>query len=181
MVLRADALSVVQANVKSPNLIKHMVAVEAIMRALAKRLGEDADRWGMAGLLHDADIELAKPEEQGLMVPDLAGNLLDAEQKVAIASHNSMTGHKPSSRLAWALYSADHLSGLITAAALVLPEKKLANLTVESVKKRFGEARFAKGANREQIASCSELGLSLDEFIEIGLNAMSGISDDLGL
>ena len=168
-------------------------------------LGEDEDRWGLAGLLHDADAEIAvsegqeltvsKPKAngpapagkhaampaQGLLVPRLTGNMLDEEVAGAIASHNPYTGTKPKGPMAWALYAADPLTGLIVASALVLPNKKLADLTAESVLKRFAEARFAKGANREQIAACSELGVTLREFIEMGLAAMKAIAGDIGL
>ncbi|MCL5256257.1 MAG: phosphohydrolase [Chloroflexi bacterium] len=202
---RNEALEVVKEHIKSPNLVSHMLATEAVMRALARRFGEDEDRWGLAGLLHDADAEMAELEEQGLLVPKLAekpagpsgkhadmpaqGLLvpklardgLDPEVAAAIASHNPYTGRKPQGRMGWALYAGDPLTGLIVASALVLPDKKLSELTAQSVLKRFAEARFAKGANREQIAKCSELGLTLEEFVGIGLAAMKGIASDIGM
>jgi predicted hydrolase (HD superfamily) len=158
-----------------------MLATEAVMRALARRFEEDEDHWGMAGLLHDADAEIASSEEQGLVVPKLTPNGLDEESAAAIASHNPYTGIKPKGRMGWALYAADPLTGLIVASALVLPDKKLAVLTAQSVLKRFAETRFAKGANRQQIAACSELAVTLEEFIEIGLTAMKAIAGDIGL
>ena len=178
---RKHALEVVNRYIRNANMLKHMLATEAVMRALARRFGENEDRWGLAGLLHDADAEIAVPEEgesvgskpkgngpapvskhatmaaQGLLVPKLTQDMLDEESATAIASHNPYTGVKPKGRMGWALYAADPLTGLIVASALVLPNKKLADLTAESVLKRFAEARFAKGANREQIAACSEL------------------------
>ena len=202
---RKQALEVVNRYVSNPNMVKHMLATEVVMRALARRFGEDEDRWGLAGLLHDADAEIAVSEEggsavskpkgvgpapvskhatmaaQGLLVPKLTENILDEESAAAIASHNPYTGIKPKGRMGWALYAADPLTGLIVASALVLPDKKLASLTAESVLKRFAEARFAKGANREQIAACSELGLTIDEFAEISLAAMKTIAGDLDL
>lgn len=200
-----QALEIVNRYIKSPQMVKHMLATEAVMRALARRFGEDEDRWGLVGLLHDADAEIAVSGEQelagpkvtgsgqapagkhstmpaqGLLVPKLTQNRLDEESAAAIASHNPYTGFKPKGRMGWALYAADPLTGLIVASALVLPDKKLAGLTAESVKKRFAEARFAKGANREQIAACSEIGVTLEEFIEIGLAAMKAIAGDIGL
>lgn len=202
---RVEALDVVHRNIKNANMVKHMLATEAVMRALARRLGEDEERWGLVGLLHDADAEAAGLEEQGLLVPkmaeqvrsqsgkhslmpaqgllvpDLADNSLDEESAAAIASHNPYTGRKPDGRMGWALYAADPLTGLITASALVLPDKRLAGLTAESVVRRFGEARFARGASRDQISACAELGLTLEEFAGIGLQAMQEISDELGL
>ncbi len=202
---REQALEVVNRYISNPNMLKHMLATEAVMRALARRLGEDEDRWGLAGLLHDADAEIAVSEEgesvvskpkgngpapvskhatmaaQGLLVPKLTQNMLDEESAAAIASHNPYTGIKPKGRMGWALYAADPLTGLIVASALVLPDKKLAVLRAESVLKRFAESRFAKGANREQIAACSELGLTIEEFTEISLAAMKTIAGDLDL
>jgi predicted hydrolase (HD superfamily) len=201
---RKQALGIVKQNIKSPQMVNHMLATEAVMRALARRFGEDEDRWGLAGLLHDADAEIAVSAEQesaipkpkgndaasgkhgtmpaqGLLVPKLTQEALDEEIAGAIASHNPYTGVKPNGRMAWALYAADPLTGLIVASALVLPDKKLAPLTAESVLKRFAEGRFAKGANRAQIAACSKLDLTLEEFIEIGLTAMKAIAAEIGL
>ncbi len=202
---REQALEIVNRYIKNPQMVKHMLATEAVMRALARRFGEDEERWGLAGLLHDADAEIAVTGEQesaapkltgtdrapagkhsmmpaqGLLVPKLTENRLDEESAAAIASHNPYTGFKPKGRMGWALYSADPLTGLIVASALVLPDKRLAGLTADSVLKRFGEARFAKGANRGQIAACSELGVMLEEFIELGLAAMKAIAGDIGV
>ncbi len=202
---REQALEIVNRYITNPNMLKHMLATESVMRALARRFGEDEDRWGLAGLLHDADAEIATSEgqefvvpkrtgngpapagkhramaAQGLLVPRLTENALDEEITAAIASHNPYTGIKPQGRMGWALYAADPLTGLIVASALVFPDKKLIGLTAESVMKRFAEARFAKGANREQIAACSELGVTLEEFIEIGLAAMKAIAGEIGL
>jgi predicted hydrolase (HD superfamily) len=118
---------------------------------------------------------------QGLLVPKLTQDRLDEESAAAIASHNPYTGIKPKGRMGWALYASDPLTGLIVASALVLPDKKLAALSAQSVQKRFTETRFAKGANREQIAASSELGITLEEFIEIGLTAMKTIAGNIGL
>jgi len=178
---REQAIEIVNQNIKNPQMVKHMLATEAVMRALAKRFGEDEDRWGLAGLLHDADAEIATSEEQGLVVPKLTQDSLDEESAAAIASHNPYTGIKPKGRMGWALYAADPLTGLIVASALVLPDKKLAPLTAQSVLKRFAETRFAKGANRGQIAASSELGVTLEEFVEIGLAAMKAIAGNIGL
>lgn len=181
---RDEALNFVKANIKNGNLIKHMLATEAIMKALAKRLGEDEEEWELTGLLHDVDIELIGDSlaDHGRRGADLA-----AEQGVssqvchAIMCHNWANGIECVTLLDNALLCTDPLTGLITAGALIRPDRKLAGLTVESLMKRFGERRFAAGASREQIAFCSEIGFDLEEFIGIGLEAMKGIADELGL
>ena len=181
---REEALESIRENVENKNLIKHMLATEAIMRALAKRFGEDEAEWGLAGLLHDIDVELTEGDmtTHSKLGADLARNLGAGEAiAAAILCHNETHGIIPKAQMEKALYCADPLTGLITAAVLVRPDKKLANLEVKSVRKRFKEKSFAAGASREQIASCSEIGLELDEFIAIGLAAMQGIAPDLGL
>jgi len=181
---RDEALNYVKANVKNGNLIKHMLATEAIMRALAKRFGEDEEEWRLTGLLHDIDIELIGDSlaDHGRLGADLA-----AEQGVspqvchAIMCHNWTNGIPCDTLLDSALLCTDPLTGLITAGALIRPDKKLAGLTVESLMKRFGERRFAAGAGREQIAYCSAIGLDTEEFVGIGLEAMKEVADELGL
>ncbi|MBE0481292.1 MAG: HDIG domain-containing protein [Dehalococcoidia bacterium] len=181
---RTRIMASVEANVESQNLIKHMLATEAIMRALAARLGENSDEWGLTGLLHDIDVELTEddPSSHSTLGSDLAGELGASEEMCrAILCHNEVHGVPRTSLLDKALYCADPLTGLITAGALVRPDRKLDGLTAASLVKRFGEKRFAAGANREQIALCSDLGLELEEFIALGLEAMKGISGTLGL
>ncbi len=181
---REEALKSIEANVKNRNLIKHMLATEAIMRALARRLGEDEDEWGLTGLLHDIDVELTKGDMSihSKLGADLARELGASEAMAhAVLSHNEAHGIPCETKLDKALFCADPLTGLIMAAALVRPEKKLAAVETKSVRKRFKEKSFAAGASREQIASCSQLGLEIDEFISLGLEAMKGISDKLGL
>ena len=177
-------LDSVNENVENKNLVKHMLAVEAIMRALAKRLGEDEEEWGLTGLLHDIDVELTAGDMSSYskLGADLAKELGASESMAhAILCHNEAHGVSRETKLDKALYCADPLTGLITAAALVRPDKKLAGLEAKSVLKRFKEKSFAAGAGREPISQCSELGLGLDEFVELGLEAMKGIADDLGL
>jgi len=181
---RDKVLNSVRANVKNGNLIKHMLATEAIMRALARRLGEDEEEWGLAGLLHDIDVELVGDNfaDHGRMGADLAAELgASPEVCHAIMCHNWTKGIPCVTLLDSALLCTDPLTGLITAGALVRPDKKLVGLTVESLLKRFGERRFAAGASREQIAFCSAIGLDLEEFIGIGLEAMKGIAVELQL
>ena len=181
---REEALDSIKVNVENKNLINHMLATEAIMRALAKRLGEDEEEWGLTGLLHDIDVELTDEDmsTHSKLGADLARELGASEAMVhAILCHNETHGIPLETKLDKALFCADPLTGLIIAAALVRPDKKLAGLEAKSVRKRFKEKSFAAGANREQISQCSEIGLELDEFIELGLKAMQEIAADLDL
>lgn len=181
---REVAIQAIQRNVGNRNLIAHMLATEAIMRALAERFGEDANEWGIAGLLHDIDVETTEGDMGrhskfgAAMALELGASEAQAQ---AILKHNEMHGLPRETLLEKALYCADPLSGLITAAALVRPEKQLANVELKSVRKRFKERSFAAGANREQIALCSEIDLELDDFLEIGLAAMKQVAPKLGL
>jgi len=181
---REELLDSVNENVENKNLVKHMLATEAIMRALARRLGEDEEEWGLTGLLHDIDVELTGEDmsTHSKLGADLARELGASDSMAhAILCHNEAHGVPQETKLDKALFCADPLTGLITAAALVRPNKKLAGLEAKSVLKRFKEKSFAAGADREQISSCSQLGLELDEFVELGLEAMKAIADDLGL
>jgi len=181
---RKEALDSVRTNVENQNLVKHMLATEAIMRALARHLGGDVEEWGLAGLLHDIDVELTEGDmsSHSTLGADLARELGASEAVAnAILCHNEAHGVPPETKMEKALFCADPLTGLIIAATLVRPDKKLAGLEAESVNKRFKEKGFAAGANREQIARCSDIGLELDKFIEIGLEAMKGIAAHLDL
>jgi len=181
---RREALESIRENVDNENLIKHMLAAEAIMRALAGRLGGDEVEWGLAGLLHDIDVELTEGDmsSHGKLGADLARDLGASEAIAdAILCHNERHGIAPVTSMEKALFCADPLTGLITAAVLVRPDKKIANMEVSSVRKRFKEKSFAAGASREQIARCTDIGLDLDEFIAIGLEAMKKVAPQLGL
>ncbi len=181
---REEALNSIEANVENRNLIKHMLATEAIMRALARHLGKDEEEWGLTGLVHDIDVELTGGDmnTHSKLGADLVGEMGASEDIVhAVLCHNEAHGVPRKTKLDKALFCADPLTGLITAAALVRPDKKLAGVELKSVRKKFKEKSFAAGASREQIATCSELGLELEEFIELGLGAMKGIAPDLKL
>ncbi len=181
---REDALEAIRENVENENLIKHMKATEAIMKELAKRFDENEDDWALAGLLHDIDVELTEGDmhSHGMLGSDIVREMgVDKDIAKAILTHNDTLGIPRESMMDKALFCADPLTGLITAAALVRPDKKLAGVEAKSVRKRFKEKSFAAGASREGIAMCSELGLELDEFIEIGLKAMQSIASELGL
>ncbi len=181
---REEALNSIKANVENGNLIKHMLATEAIMRALARRLGEDEEEWGLTGLLHDIDVELTQGDmhSHSKLGADLAGELGASETVThAILCHNEAHGTPRETKLDKALFCVDPLTGLITAAALVRPDRKLASLEANSVMKKFKQKGFAAGANRQQITQCSEIGIEFDQFIEVGLVAMQAIAADLGL
>ena len=181
---REEALESVRENVESENSVKHMLAAEAIMRALARRLGEDEEEWGLAGLLHDIDLELMGGDMKvhSRLGADLVREMGASEAIAqAILRHNETHGLPRETKMDKALFCADPITGLITASALVRPDKKLASVEAKSIRKRFKEKSFAAGANRDNIATCSELGIDLYDFIEIGLKAMQGVAADLGL
>lgn len=181
---RDEVWAVVEARVDNENLRRHMLATEAIMRAFASRLGEDDDVWGLAGLAHDLDSEETADDftRHGAVAAETLlamGAPKDAVQ--AVRAHNPATGAEAVSRFDVALLAADQLSGLITAAALVRPDKDLAGVQLKSLRKRFREGAFARGVDREAVARGTELGLELDEVMQLGLDAMQGISPQLGL
>jgi len=179
---REAALRLVKAHIKNKNLQKHCLAVEAVMRQLAQHFGEDVELWGLAGLLHDLDYdETAKDMARHgyRTVEILQGYGLPQELLHAILAHPGHVARE--SLMDKALYCADPVTGLIVAAALIHPSKKLEPLEVGFLMNRFKEKHFAKGANREQIKACQELGLSLEDFMGIALEAMKGISKELGL
>ena len=181
---REKALTLLRSQVKNKNLIKHMLATEAVMAALAAKFDQDEVLWALTGLLHDLDYDQTadQPEKHGL----LGAQMLEEkgwpmELVQAVKAHNAALGVKRNTLLDKALYAVDPITGLLVAAALIHPQKKLSAIDVDFVLKRFKEKSFARGAGREQIKSCRELGLSLDEFIAISLSAMQGVSEELGL
>jgi uncharacterized protein len=182
---REDALRIVRDHVRNENMVKHMLAAEAIMGALARRLGEDEERWRLTGLLHDLDAEETADsmEIHGVLtVTWLREEALEDEAVLhAIAAHNPTNGTCIESRVDRALFACDPLTGLVTAAALIRPERRLELVELKSLKKRFKEPSFAKGARREDIMTCADLDMELEEFLAIGLEAMKGVSDELGL
>ena len=181
---RAEVLAVVEARVAGENLRRHMLATEAIMRGVAERLGEDPDLWGLAGLAHDLDSDETEGDfaSHGVVAAETLRALGLPEEAVhAVCAHNAATGVPIESRFDVALFASDQLSGLITASALVRPEKDLAGVKLKSLRKRFREGAFARGVDRDAIARCADLGLELDDFMEIGLVAMQGIAPQLGL
>ncbi len=183
---REEALQFIKIHVKNENSIKHMLAVEAVMRALAKRFGEDENKWGIAGLVHDVDMEKVDYKENAQDHGKIGVEMLKAvgvQEDIleAVMAHNPETGKKRETKMEKAIFASDPLTGLIVAATLVTPEKKINKITTTSILKRFKERSFAKGAHRETIISCKDLGMDLSEFINLGLSAMQGIDFELGL
>jgi putative nucleotidyltransferase with HDIG domain len=179
---RDEAFEWVKSEIKAPNLLKHILSVEAACRRIAEYFGENPDYWGMAGLLHDLDYErtVNKPEEHtrltGMWLKERG---FDDNIIQAVMAHAEAV--EPNSKLDWTLYAVDPATGLVVAAALMHPLKSLAGLDVPFLMKRFKEKRFAAGARRESIAACSNLELTLEEFLGLVLEGMQRISNELGL
>ena len=187
---REEAYKILTDNVKNQNLIKHMLATEATMRALYLRLNqnpntETLEDWGIVGLLHDVDYEESRdhPEKHGIIARDILNGKLDTTFIHAIMAHNSTyTKVLPETLLDWSISCCDELTGLIVASTLISPDKKLANINSDFVLNRFKEKNFAKGASRDKIKLCEEkLQIPLGEFIQITLSAMQQIAPSLGL
>ncbi len=182
---REEALARLQKHVSNEKTIIHSLASEAVMRALAGRLGEDQDRWGMTGLLHDIDVELthADPKVHALKAEELLADFgLDSEMLEAIRMHNDeATGIPRSTTFQHALAAGETITGLIYATTLVYPDKKIASVKYKSVRKRMKEKAFAASVNRDHILECEKIGIPLDEFIQISVDAMRGISESIGL
>lgn len=181
---RPEAEQAVKTRLPNVNLFKHCLAVEAVMRGLARHFGENEEDWSMAGLLHDIDYEETKndPDRHSLLSGEIVKGMGFTDEIVeAVIAHNERHGLPRATRMAKALYACDPLTGLIVAAALIHPEKRLSAIDTAFVLNRYKEKSFAKGANRKTIEACSDLGLSLEEFVTIGLDSMKGISKELGL
>lgn len=187
-ITRPQALQLVESWTDNPNLVKHMLAVEAQMRALAKHLDGDPDLWGLVGLLHDTDYEKYQNQPQkhpSDILEELEKRNVDSSIIQAIRSH--AWGHQdkspqPQNQLDWALYCCDDLSGLIVAVALVHPGKKLSSVSVDSIMKKWDQKSFASGASRKPAEMAPQkLDIPLEEFVSICLCALQDISDELGL
>lgn len=184
MVSRSDALKLVREHVCDERLVKHMIAVGAIMRGLAEYFSEDADVWEVVGILHDIDYEYTKdrPELHGLKSAEILEGVLSDNLLETIKAHNyEHTGVEPSKRIDYALIAADAISGLIVACALVMPNKRLSEVKVKTVLKKFKSKDFARSVRRDKILFCEKLGLSLEEFVEIALGSMRDVAEELGL
>lgn len=181
---REKAYNLVKKNINQKNLVKHCLAVEAVMKRLAEHFDQDKKKWGLTGLLHDIDYEKTAddPEKHSIVGAEMLKELgLSDDIVYAVKVHNGMHGYERKSLMDKVLYASDPLTGLIVASALIHPEKSLEALDTEFVLNRYSESSFAKGADRDVIASCKEMDLSLEEFIGLALEGMKSISDQLGL
>ena len=183
---RKKALDLLKKYVKNKNLIRHSLAVEAVMRALCQHFGKtsEIDKWALSGLLHDMDWEMTKndPRKHGVIAAEiLEKEGYDSTIAHAVKAHNHLINVPLENLMEKTLFCAEELTGLITACALVNPQK-LTGVKASSVKKKFKQPSFARGVNRAVISQAPELiGLSLDELIVISLEAMKKIKDQLGL
>ncbi len=179
---RPEALELLKQHLKNKNLVKHCLAVEACMRAVAERFAQDPEPWGLAGILHDLDYEVTEKS------PDLHTTEtvpILREKGIAEPIIHAVEAHAAKvpceSPMDWAIFSIDPLTGLIIAATLMHPDKKLASIDLEFVKRRYKEKSFARGARREEIEECRNIPMELDDFIGLCITAMQGISAELGL
>ena len=186
---RADGLAIVHEYTASESLRKHMLSVEAAMRAYARKLSEDEERWGLTGLLHDFDYERwpnaehsATGEHPAEGVRILRERGFPEDVLEAILGHASYSGVPRRTTMAKALFAVDELTGLITATALVRPSKAIAEVDARSVRKKMKDKGFARGVNRDDvILGALELGVDLDEHIQFVIEAMKERAGALGL
>ena len=182
---RQEATTLLNQYIKSERMIWHSLASEAVMRALAKHLGQDEDKWALAGLLHDLDVEItnADPYTHGLETAKiLEANQVDADIIDAIKHHNEMaTGIARSNLFQHALAAGETITGLIQATTYVYPDKKIASVKPNSVVKRMKEKAFAASVSRENIMECEKTGIPLPLFAEIAVDAMKQIAEQIGL
>lgn len=186
---REETLALVHEYTASDSLRKHMLSVEAAMRAYAMKFGEDPERWGLTGLVHDFDYErfpnaAHSPTEEhpaeGVRILRARGWPEDILE--AILGHGNYTGVPRVSRLAKTLYAVDELTGLITATALVRPSRSVHEVDARSVRKKMKDKAFARGVNRDEVvAGAADLGVDLEEHIDFVIGAMRGSADALGL
>jgi putative nucleotidyltransferase with HDIG domain len=184
MITREEAVRLLEENIQSVNMKNHCYASEAVMRALARRLGRDEEAWGIAGLLHDIDSEItqADPYTHGPYAAKILEDMVTSEVLDAIVMHNEVaSGKDRHTEFQHALAAGETITGLITATSLVYPDKKVTSVKVKSITKRMKEKAFAASVRREVIMECEKIGLSLDEFAEISLTAMQEIGDSIGL
>lgn len=183
-ITREESLALLNEYVKNDRMIAHSIASEAVMNAIANKLGEDRHKWGTAGLLHDIDVEITAGDMKlhGIKSAEILGprnyppDIIDA-----IKMHNEeATGIERATKFQHALAACETITGLIFATALVYPDKKLASVKPKSITKRMKEKAFAASVKRENILECEKIGIPLDEFAEISLKALQAISSELG-
>jgi len=181
---RQQALGILCENISDKNTRKHCIAVAAIMEALAGKLEGDKETWWLTGILHDIDYEKTAGDmkQHGLETAKILEGKVGEEIIYAIKAHNGInTGVGANSRMDIALIAGDALSGLVISTALIMPSKKLSEVAVESLVKKFKKKDFARAVSREKIMTCQRLNLTQEEFFGIGLEALKGVAGELGL
>lgn len=184
MISREEAVKILEENIGAESMRKHCYASEAVLRAMAKRMGKNEEEWGIAGLLHDIDVEItnADPYKHGPFAEKILKGKITDEMLDAIVMHNEVaTGKERTLEFQHALAAGETITGLITATALVYPDKKIASVKTKSVTKRMKQKAFAASVKRENILECEKIGIPLNEFAELSLNAMKEIDKILGL
>jgi len=182
---REEAVTLLRKYVKNERMIAHSLSSEAVMRALALRLGREVEKWAQAGLLHDLDVELtsAEPTVHGLETARILSEMgIDADIVDAIKMHNDLaTGLERTTEFQHALAAGETITGLITATAMVYPDKKVASVKPKSVVKRMKEKAFAASVKRENIMECEKIGIMIDEFAALAVAAMAEAAGEIGL
>jgi len=182
---RKQAEDLLHQYISDEKMLYHCYASEVVMRAMARKLGRDEEKWGIAGLLHDIDAEITDkdPERHALeAIPILREQGLSEDMLDAIKMHNEeATGKQRNKEFQHALAAGETITGLIYATALVYPDKKIQSVKPKSIRKRMKEKAFAASVNRDTIRECEQIGIPLDEFIELSLNAMKEIDRKIGL
>jgi len=184
MISRDEAIQLLEEKIKSDNMRKHCYASEAVLRGIANRLGKNKDEWGLAGLLHDIDVEITNgnPLTHGPYAKNLLDGKITDKMLDAIVMHNERaTGKERTTIFQHALAAGETITGLIIATTLVYPDKKIASIKTKSVTKRMKQKAFAASVKRENILECEKIGIPINEFAEIAVIAMKEISDNLGL
>jgi predicted hydrolase (HD superfamily) len=184
MISREEAVKLLKENVTSDNMLKHCFASEAVLRGIAKKLNKNEDEYGIAGLLHDIDVEItnADPFTHGPYSEKLLKGKITEEMLDAIVMHNEVaTGKERTTEFQHALAAGETITGLITATTLVYPDKKIASVKPNSVAKRMKQKAFAASVKRENILECEKIGIPIEEFVELSVASMTEINEVLGL
>ena len=184
MMNREEAFSLLKKYLKDDKLLKHSLSVEAIMNGVAKSIDEDEKLWSIVGLLHDLDYEYTQghPEKHAKISADILIGLIPEKGINAIKAHNYLhTDYVPITSIDKSLIASDAVSGLIIATALVMPSKKISDVRFETLLKKFNDKSFAKGCDRNKINLCIDIGIDLNDFLSLSLNALAEISDELNL
>ena len=181
MISRDEAFTLLKENTPEKNLLHHALESEAVLRALARRLGVDENMWSRTGLLHDLDYSqtASSPEKHGLIAAEMLGEELPPEARHAIMAHNDMTGVSPETDLDFALRCGETVTGLIHANALIRPEK-MRGMKPKSLRKKMKTKAFAASVDREIIKEYEKIGLDLNDFFTISIAAVEEISPKLG-